>query len=357
MKRVGGQWRGYIGPALLFMLGAVLFSCTPEDPLSTFDTSGPVARSQLVLFYWILGAAVFAFVAVGAVLLYATLKFRRKPGDADPEQTHGNTALEVGWIILPAVVLAVVAVPTVTTIFDNANSPEPNAMTINVVGHQWWWGFEYPHPTDEGETVSVANELHIPAGEVVNISLESKDVRHSFWIPKLAGKVDMVPNSKNTMWIEADEAGEFLGQCAEFCGEAHAWMRFRVIASPRVEFDEWLLAQAEPGHIPQDDSLAQEGQSIFEGRQAECWVCHTVKGSDKARGQTGPDLTHLAGRSHIVAGLMENTPDNLKAWLQDPNEIKQGNLMSRDARVFTDPERKLSEQQISALVAYLNSLR
>ena len=357
MKRPGGGWRAYIGPTLLLLIGVVLFGCTPEDPQSTFDTSGPVARSQLVLFYWIFGAAVFVFVAVGGALLYASIKFRRKPGDADPEQTHGHTRLEVGWIILPAVVLAVVAVPTVTTIFDNANSPEPGALTIDVVAHQWWWEFNYPHPTDEGETIAVANELHIPAREVVNVTLDSKDVLHSFWIPKLAGKVDMVPNNLNTMWIQADKAGEFLGQCAEFCGEAHAWMRFRVIASPRAEFDEWLLAQAEPGDVPEEGSAAHDGQLIFEGRQAECWVCHTVEGSDRSRGQTGPTLTHLASRSHIVAGRMENTPENLRKWLEDPNEVKRGNLMYRDARVFKDPERKLTDEQISALLAYLSSLR
>ena len=167
----------------------------------------------------------------------------------------------------------------------------------------------------------------------------------------------MVPNQKNSLWIQSDSVGEFLGQCAEFCGEAHAWMRFRVIASPRVEFDKWLLAQSKPGDVPSDESLAQEGKMVFEGKQAECWVCHTIKGSDRSRGQTGPDLTHLASRNHIGAGLLDNTPENIRSWLTRSNEVKPGNLMYKNARVFSDPDRKLSPDQISALIAYLTALR
>ena len=186
--------------------------------MSTFDTSGPVARSQLVLFYWIFWAAVFVFVVVGGVILYAVIRYRRRPGDPDPPQIHGHKRLEIAWTILPGIVLAVVAVPTILTIFDNANSPEPGALTVNVVAHQWWWEFRYP--SEGGADLVTANELHIPVDEVVNVTLDSTDVLHSFWIPKIAGKVDVVPNNLNTMWIQADEAGEYLGQCAEFCGVA-----------------------------------------------------------------------------------------------------------------------------------------
>ena len=195
-----------VATALLLLLLATLVACTPSHPQSTFDTAGPVARSQLTLFYWIFWAAVFVFVTVEGALLYLVIRYRRKPGDADPEQIHGHTALEIGWPILPAVILAVVAVPTVMTVFYNANPPDPSAMRVDVVGHQWWWEFHYP----EGDVVT-ANEMHIPVDEVVIISLDSKDVLHSFWIPKLAGKVDVVPNNVNTMWIKADTTGEFLG--------------------------------------------------------------------------------------------------------------------------------------------------
>ena len=335
---------------VLVLLVVLLAACTPSHEQSTFDASGPVARSQLTLFYWIFWAAVFVFVVVEGALLYAVVRFRRKPGDPDPEQIHGHKPIEIGWTVLPAVVLAVVAVPTVLTIFDNANSPDPDGMKVDVVAHQWWWEFHYPE-----SGVVTANELHIPVNEVVNISLDSKDVLHSFWIPKIAGKVDVVPNSANTLWIKADKAGRFLGQCAEFCGVAHALMRFRVIAEPRAEFDDWLAAQAVEGSEPAEP-LARAGKELFEG-SAECWACHTVAGSDRARGTKGPNLTHLAGRSHIAAGLIENTQANLRRWLEDPNDVKPGNIMFTDATVYNVPDRKLSESQISALVAYLRSLQ
>lgn len=347
-----------LGVVILALLTVLALGCnvvTPSHEQSTFDTSGPVARSQLVLFYWIFWAALFVFVTVGGALLYIVIRYRRRPGDPDPPQIHGNKPLEIGWTFLPAVVLAVVAVPTVITIFDNANSPDPGALTVDVIGQQWWWEFRYPHPTEADAQVVTANELHMPVDEVVNITLDSKDVLHSFWIPKIAGKVDVVPNNKNTMWIQADEAGAYLGQCAEFCGVAHAKMRFRVIAEPRAEFDAWLAAQAAPALVP-IEPLALQGKTLFEG-DAQCWSCHTVLGSKRSGGTVGPNLSHLASRTHIAAGLVENTRASLKRWLQDPESIKQGTIMYRDAAVYTDPDKKLTEAQVDALVAYLWSLK
>ncbi len=334
----------------------LLAACYPDNPQSTFDAVGPVAKSQLNLFYWIFWAAVFVFVVVGGILMWITLRFRRKPGDPDPAQTHGNTPLEIGWTIAPALVLVVIAVPTVLTIFDNLNSPDPDALTIDVVGHQWWFEFRYPHPDGNGDAVVTANELHIPVGEVVNVNLDSKDVLHSFWIPKLAGKVDLVPGNENFMWIQADEPGEYLGQCAEFCGEAHALMKFRVVAESRSEFDAWLTAEAAPAQDPVDP-LAQQGKALFEGGKAQCWSCHTVAGSSKSRGQTGPDLTHVWNRGHIAAGVIENNQRNLRQWIEDPQSIKQGTIMFRDAKIYSDPERKLTDADVAALVAYLQTLK
>ena len=346
---------GNVGVLLFVFLVALLAGCTPEHPQSTFDTSGPVARSQLVLFYWIFWAATIVGVAVGGAILYIVIRYRRRPGDPDPPQIHGHRRLEIGWTILPALVLVVVAVPSVLTIFYNANSPEPSAMEVEVIGHQWWFEFRYPDPNDPEGQIVTANEMHIPSGEVVNIKLDSKDVIHSFWIPKLAGKIDMVPNSPNTMWIEADEPGEYYGQCAEFCAVAHALMRFRVIAAPRPEFDDWLRLQATPASVP-EEPLAQEGKALFEGN-GECFACHTVEGVRRARGTTGPNLTHLAGRRRIVAGLMENTQANLERWLQDPASLKPGNIMARDARIYTEADMKLTPSEITALVSYLQTLR
>lgn len=345
----------YIGATLLLITVLLLVGCTPEHPQSTFDTQGPVARSQLTLFYWIFWAAVFVFIIVGGALLYVTIRYRRRPGDGDPVQVHGNMPLEITWTVLPFLILAVVAVPTVITIFDNANSPDPDGMHIEVVGNQWWWEFKYEDPDDANAKIVTANELHIPVDEVINLSLISKDVLHSFWIPKLAGKVDLVPGNDNTMWIKADQIGEYLGQCAEFCGVSHANMRFRVVSESRSDFDAWLRMQKAPAEEPVDP-LALEGKMLFEGA-AQCFACHTVSGLKKARGLTGPNLTHVGGRTYIASGILENTQDNLKRWLVDPLGVKPGNIMGTTAAIYTNPDKKLTEAQIDSLVAYLRGLK
>lgn len=342
---------------LLVVIGTLLTACYPDNPQSTFDATGPVARSQLTLFWVIFWAAVFVFVVVEGILLYTVVRYRRRPGDGDPHQTHGNTSLEIGWTILPSIVLVFVAVPTVLTIFDNANSPDPEgALKIDVVGVQWWWEFNYPDPADPSGKIVTANELHLPVDEVVNITLDSRDVLHSFWIPKIAGKVDLVPNNTNTMWIKAEETGHFFGQCAEFCGESHALMRFHVIVESREDFDAWLASEAQDAVEP-TDPLALQGRAIFEGSQAQCWLCHTIKGSEKAQGDIGPDLSHVGRRTHIAAGVRVNTQENLRAWITDPNAIKPGNIMATDAEVYNDPKLKLSDAQVLALVRYLQGLQ
>ena len=341
---------------LLAAIGTLLAGCYPDNPQSTFDATGPVAQSQLTLFWIIFWAAAFVFVVVEGILIYTMIRYRRKPGDGDPHQTHGHTGLEIGWTVLPSLVLVVVAVPTVLTIFDNANSPDPEgAMRVDVVGVQWWWEFRYPDEDDPTQTVVTANELHIPVDEVVNITLNSRDVLHSFWLPKIAGKVDLVPNNQNTMWIKAEETGHFYGTCGEFCGESHALMRFRVIVEPREDFDAWLESERQDAIEP-TDPLALEGKAIFEGPQAQCWSCHTIKGT-RSQGKIGPDLTHVGRRTHIAAGVRENTQDNLLEWIRDPNAIKPGNIMAAQGQVYNDPTLKLSDAQISALVRYLQGLQ
>ena len=325
--------------------------CTPSHAQSTFDTLGPVAREQAALFYVLFWVGLFVFVAVAGAIIYAAIRYRRKPGQGDPEQIHGHKRLEIAWTIAPTLLLAVVAVPSIAAIFNTANSPDPadeGGLVIEAVGHQWWFEFRYP---DSG--VVTANEMHIPVGEAINLELDSIDVIHSFWIPKLAGKVDMVPNNDNTMWLEADFEGEYLGQCAEFCGESHANMRFRVVAESQERFDAWLEEQAAP-HMEPTDPLAIEGRDIFVSVAAGCRGCHTV--DPIARGRKGPDLTHFASRTHLAAGILENTQENLRRWLEDPCEVKPGNLMCKDAIIYNDPDRALTEPEISALIAFLRSL-
>ncbi len=329
--------------AIAVLLGFLFLvtACYPSHNQSTFDARGPVAQAQLDLFIIILWMALFVFVVVFGILVYAGIKYRRKPGQELPVQTHGNTRLEVAWTIAPAIVLAIIAVPTITTIFDTANVPVGDALEVRVIGHQWWWEFEYPELG-----IVTANELHVPVGENVNVTLESDDVIHSFWIPKLAGKIDMVPGNINTMWFRADDPDEYYGQCAEFCGTAHAQMRFRVFADTKEDFDAWVASQKETPVIAPDDPGADLFMNATFAEGQRCAFCHTIEGM-QIRGTVGPDLTHLASRTTIAAGLLDNNEANLADWLRDPSAVKPGALM---------PDLGLTEDQISTLVTYLRSL-
>lgn len=315
------------------LLALFLTSCGARDPQNTLAASGFIAQKQQDLFWLILIIAIGVFVLVESLILFAVLRFRRRPGQAIPPQTHGNTRIEIAWTIAPALILVVIAVPTVTTIFETAATP-PLSLRVNVIGHQWWWEFEYP---DLG--VVTANELHIPVGEAIALDLTSKDVIHSFWVPKLAGKTDMIPGRVNTMWIKADTADTYLGQCAELCGIQHGLMRLQVIVQPRGEFEAWVKAQRAPATPPGGE---------LSGTIPACFACHTIQGVPGAVGKLGPDLTHMASRSTIVSGYLDNTPDNLKQWLETPQSLKQGALM---------PNMNLNPSQVAALVDYLQTLK
>ena len=361
---------------ILFSVFAVLVSaCTPSHPQSTFDTLGPVARDQAVLFFVILWVGTAVFVLVGGVIIYSVFQFRRRANQGDPVQVHGNTKLEIIWTVVPALILIIVAVPTINSVFFSANSPRSaiqGGLEVDVIGHQWWFEFRYENPNNPQEQIVFANELHIPVGEPVNLRLDSVDVIHSFWVPKLAGKVDMIPNNDNSMWLQADEAGEFFGQCAEFCGVSHANMKFKVIAESRADFDAWLARQAAaaPDSV---DPLAVEGKELF--RSAGCQGCHATDsimnlgdGGKMLRGRVGPNLAHVAGRGYVV-GLLRSHADgtvvvsdalvqqNLKTWLMDPEAVKPANIMARRAAAYNNPDKALSEGQVDALVAYLLTLK
>ena len=320
------------------------------------------------LFWIIFWAALFVMIVVGGGLLYTVFRFRRKD-DRIPEQTHGNTKLEVAWTIAPAIVLAIVAVPTVTTQFYISDTPtdEGDVLEINVTAHQWWWEIEYP---DSG--VHTANEFHVPEDTVIEVNLTSSDVLHSFWIPKLAGKLDVIPGKNLTMWFQGDEPGEYLGQCAEHCGESHAWMRFRVFVDTQEDFDAWTQEQLAAAATPGDeDVLPRAGFNVF--AQKGCTLCHAgiipatyANITDRAYSKAyepgevlyveGPNLAHLASRTTMAAGIRDLNAENLREWLEDPEDVKPGNLMSRHAAAYNDPDLALTETEITELVAYLLSL-
>ena len=365
--------------AIGFCVAAILalMACTPSHPQSTFDAAGPVAEKQLDLFLIIFWAAVGVFVVVAGALLYTVIRFRRRAGSEEmPVQTHGNAPLEIGWTIAPALVLLVIAVPTIYYIFDIAKTPPPGALEINVTGHQWWWEFEYP-----GLNVVTANEMHVPVDRPVKLNLRSDDVIHSFWIPKLAGKQDVIPNNVNPMRFTARKKdidtdtwpAEFFGQCAEFCGVAHANMRVRVFVEESQEaFDAWVGKYQELAkRPPPTEGEAAEGYRVFASRG--CLLCHTNTGPAPAavrqslqesfeRGEQrfpAPNLTNFGTRTTLAAGILENDPRgaNLFKWLRDPDEVKPGNRMSQLFFVYNDPDSRLTDQDISALTAYLLSLK
>ena len=358
-----------LGLTAIFLL---LIACAPDAKQSTFGTSGPVAEKQLVLFNVLLWVMVAVFILVEGVLLYAIIKFRRRPGQTElPPQTHGHTALEITWTIIPTILILGLGIWSAITLFD-LDQPPAGADTLEVtaVGHQWWWEFEYPDADGNGKRITTANELRIPVDKAIRINLRSDDIIHSFWVPKLAGKVDVVPTRENYMWFQADETGIFFGQCAEFCGTAHAQMRFLVQVLPQEDYLAWAEGF---GEAPVLSAQAQAGQTVFNGTGG-CVVCHTANGSDsdavmagRVQGfmtsdtgiAPGPNLTDLATRERFGAGLIELNRQNLRQWLRDPETIKPGNYMSERAAIYqtADGRASLSESDISSLLEYLLSLK
>lgn len=298
----------------------------------------------------ILHLTIIVIIMMSAILLLvttlvitATIRFRHRATGAEPEQNFGNPKLELTWIILPFLLLVSIFVLMVITMHaadpstTNAAGEDPPPDLI-VVGHQFWWEIHYP-----GANVVAANEIHIPAGKRLLMRLEAADVIHDFWVPQLARKMDMIPGEPNAMWIEADHPGVYLGTCAEFCGNEHAWMRIRVIADSPKDFATWEAAQAQQPPPPRDP-LAQHGKDLFQ--QMSCANCHAIAGVSDAT--IGPNLTHLASRQTLATGRMENNPVNLEAWLHDPEEYKPGTNM---------PNANLKSDELTAMVAYLETLR
>jgi cytochrome c oxidase subunit 2 len=330
----------------LIALPLLLAACEQGLPQDSLDPAGPEARTIDALFNPVFWIAVAVFILVEGLLVVALVRFRHRPGRPLPHQVHGNKRLEVAWTIAPAVLLAGIAIPTIFTIFSLSGRPS-GALEITVTGHQFWWEIEYP-----GLNVVTANEVHIPVGRSAYIRLTSEDVIHSFWVPRLAGKQDLRPGETTYLTVTADTPGVYLGQCAEFCGASHANMRFRVVAQPPAEFDTWVQQQLQPAAAQPPPEAAQALD------RAGCAGCHAivgVEGFERADFQIGPDLTHFGGRSTLAAGILDSTAENLTEWLRDPEAVKPGNDM-RIGPGASEGRSILTEEEIQALVAYLESL-
>ncbi len=390
-----------------------LAACSSEVPNSTLTPKTDLGRDIDALWDILLAGGVVVFTLVTLGLLYVMVRYRHRPGQPEPKQTHGNTALEITWTLIPALVLAFIAVPTVRTIFKTQQDAPAGALQIEVIGHQWWWEFRYPETG-----VVTANELYLPTNRTVNFALRTADVLHSFWIPQLAGKRDLINNRTNYIVFTTDSTPTMAwnGFCAEYCGTSHANMRFRVYTVPPDEFDEWLAHQASgpvfaapaaqapadtgapatadtaatpspaaaPGlprafasiaefsqlpHIrpstplPEMEFTATEGDAARGAelyRASACIACHTVQGISP--GIIGPNLTHIGSRTTIAAGLYPNDFEHLTRWIKDAPSLKamnypQGQGMPPMAPGLPNTMAAYDDQQIADLAAYLLSLK
>ena len=360
-------------------------ACTggTEYPQTTFH---PVTQYGEMLnavflntFWWTIGILVLVLV----LIIYVVFRFRERPGMPRPKQIHGNTQIEILWTIVPAIIVVFIAVPTVQTIFETQRRASEEALTIEVIGHQWWWEFNYPE-----QGVRTANLFYVPIGRQIHLQMHSADVVHSFWIPRLGGKRDVVPLARahegqepryNHIVFTVDSAGTYSGQCAEFCGAAHAIMMTTAVAVAPAEFDQWVASmqhappppppapdtvaatvtdtatvQQAPAGQPALDPVAEQGRAIF--LRSACVACHAVSNTT-AQGRVGPSLTRFGLRPTVGAGARPNTQENVEAWIRNPRALKAGTLMPGAQEAAAGfPPTGLSDEEIRAVATYLRSL-
>jgi cytochrome c oxidase subunit 2 len=333
---------------LLFWWASALWAVGPAGKPShgtnVFSPASTPAKSIADLSVFVLVITGIIFVVVFGLLVYSVVKFRGRAVDAgrEPAQVYGSTQIELAWTIIPTLIVVVLFLATARVIHAIQDAPEPaGALDVIVIGHQYWWEFRYPKLG-----IVTANELHIPVSDPTHptptfLQLLSADTDHSFWVPELAGKTDLIPNHPNRMWMEPQSTGVFVGQCAQYCGVQHAKMLLRVSVDSPAEFADWVRGQQRPSV---QDTSVEAGRRVFE--RSACMNCHAVGGTP-ADGRFGPDLTHLMRRATIAAGAAENTPDNLRLWIQNPSAIKPGSLM---------PAMKLSDADLNSVVSYMETL-
>ena len=315
--------------------------CDKNRPMTTLAPKSDLANwiQSLFIEVTLWDALVLTIVVVAFIL--AVFVFSTRVGEAAPATTaSSDLGLEIAWTLGPTLILLMITIPTVRTIFRSQPATVPaGGLQIKVIAHQWWWEFQYP------DGLKTSNEMHIPIDRPIRLELESGDIIHSFWVPQLGGKRDVVPGQINELTFIANTAGMFPGQCAEFCGLSHANMRFRVFVDTPENFAAWDKAQLAGPVSPQpNDQAATDGAKVF--ADSPCTTCHMIQGVSK--GYIGPDLTHFGSRTTLAAGVLKNTPDNVAKWIADPDEIKPGANM---------PPLLLPGEKMNALVAYLESLK
>ena len=425
LRRSGARQLG--AAALTVGFALLLAACGQNHPDSVFHQRTEFNREVDFLFKILIYAGTAVFIFVEAILVYTLIRYRRRPGQPAPQHVHGNTTLEITWTVIPFVILVIIAIPTVRTIFRTQAKARADALQVEVIGHQWWWEFRYPQ-----YGIVTANELYLPIGRTVNFTLKTQDVIHSFWVPALAGKRDLISNHTNYLWYTPDSAtaNAWNGACVEYCGTSHANMRFKTFTVSQADFESWARHEAEPAvgtpapgaagptvpsagppgvsapqtadttkaapvaqvaqagfvafpreNVPDyavpktplpanlafDDNLLGKGDpangaKLIVGAGA-CLGCHSIKGNPMMVGQIGPNLTHIASRTTIAAGLYPNDPRHLARWIKNAPVMKPGVLMLTLGAGEFDPVRKmkpspgLTDQQIADIVAYLQTLK
>lgn len=337
---------------LLLIAAVMLVACGQETPQTILNPQSESAREIYKLSVFLFWLGVGVFVIVETWLIVSIIKYRHRYDDQLPAQIHGNTKVEIAWTIVPAIIAIFIFVITFSAIqkieFKPTGAAAGPELKVEVIGHQWWWEFRYPDIKDaNGQPLVTANEMWVPSGSVIDLGVTSADVIHDFWIPGLAGKRDAMPNHINPIWFKADDVPDgqpkvFWGQCAEYCGTQHAYMKMRVIVASPNDFAQWSREQVDVAvNVNAPASFAAKG----------CVGCHSIRGVPGAAGVTGPNLTHFGSRQTLAAGTLDNTTENLHRWLDEPNVVKRGNLMSAVIKDDT-----LSPEEIDELVTYLESL-
>jgi cytochrome c oxidase subunit II len=341
------QARHGLAIALLCLPATCLAEIPALSPTNIFAPASRPAHLVFGLSLFVITVCAGIFLVVASLLAYSVVKFRKRTNDdgREPPQIYGSTQIELSWTVIPVLIVIVLFLASARVIKSVQDAQPPStAIEVTAIGHQFWWEFRYPKLS-----VVTANELHVPVSTSLTsmptfIRLLSADTDHSFWVPRLAGKTDLIPNHPNRMWIAPTETGLYLGQCAQYCGTQHAKMLLRVYVDTPEQFEQWVQRQVQPAEA---DPEVSEGRRIFE--TTACVNCHSVGGSGTvASGRFGPDLTHLMSRDTIAAGAAPNTSENLRQWIERPDAIKPGSLM---------PAMGLTQHDIDAVVAYLETLR
>jgi cytochrome c oxidase subunit 2 len=318
-----------------------------DGPTNIFAPAGTPAHAIFGLSLLVLGIVAAIFIVVAGLLLFVLLRFRHRPASPDaerePAQIYGSNQIELSWTVIPVLLVVILFLATARVIFTTEHAHKPaESLDVTVIGHQFWWEYRYPKLG-----IVTANELHVPVSDPQHptptyLTMSSADTDHSFWVPKLAGKTDVIPNKINTMWIDPQAAGLYLGQCAQYCGTQHAKMLIRVYADSPEQFAAWVAAQKK---LAVEDPAVKEGEAVFQHNA--CISCHTIAGT-MATGRFGPDLTHLASRDTFASGAVPFNAANVRAFVDNPEHFKPGVLM---------PPMHLNDHDLDLVTAYLTSLK